>query len=51
MKTLKNVIDTRTGLLHSIAIVTERKEKYFVSTEQPEQVEQPKKTTSKKKKG
>lgn len=45
MTTLKNVIDTRTGNLHSVAIVKEENAKYFVPAEQP------KKTTTKKKKG
>ena len=34
MVTLYNVIDTRTGKHHSIAIVSEKKAKYFISAEQ-----------------
>ena len=30
MITLYNVIDTRTGLFHSVAIIKERNAKYFV---------------------
>lgn len=30
MITLYNVIDTRTGRFHSVAIVSERKVKYFI---------------------
>lgn len=43
MTTLKNVIDTRTGLTHSVAIIQEKKVKYFIP------VEEPKKSTKKKK--
>lgn len=37
MKTLHNVIDTRTGQFHSVAIVKERNVKYFVEAEPPEE--------------
>lgn len=30
MVTLKNVIDTRTGQFHSVAIVKQRNEKFFI---------------------
>lgn len=33
MITLYNVIDIRTGLFHSVAIVKQRNEKYFVPAE------------------
>ena len=34
MITLYNVIDTRTGLFHSVAMVKQRNAKYFVPAEQ-----------------
>lgn len=34
---LENVIDTRTGKEHSVAIVEERKAKYFVPIEDKEE--------------
>ena len=46
MQVLKNVIDTRTGLFHSVAVVKEKNARYFV----PQVVEEPKKKTSTKKK-
>lgn len=46
MQVLKNVIDTRTGLYHSVAVVKEKNARYFV----PQVVEEtPKKKSSKKK--
>lgn len=35
--TLKNVVDTRTELFHSIVICDERKVRYFVPVEEEEQ--------------
>ena len=37
MITLYNVIDIRTGLFHSVAIVKERNAKYFISGKDGEQ--------------
>lgn len=34
MVTLHNVIDTRTGQFHSVAVVKERNVKYFVEAEE-----------------
>lgn len=34
---LYNVIDTRTGRFHSVAIVSKRNAKWFVETEPPEE--------------
>ena len=36
---LKNVIDTRTGQYHSVAIVKEKNVKYFIPGEPPEAAE------------
>lgn len=44
MITLKNVIDTRTGLFHSVAVVKEKNARFFV----PQETETPKKSTKKK---
>lgn len=44
MQVLKNVIDTRTGLFHSVAVVKEKNARYFV----PQETETPKKSTKKK---
>ena len=46
MVRLTNVVDLRTGLYHSVAVVNDKNAKYFV----PQVVETAKKTTSKKKK-
>jgi hypothetical protein len=45
MQVLKNVIDLRTGLYHSVAIVKDKNAKYFV----PQVVEETPKKSSKKK--
>ena len=37
MVTLHNVIDTRTGQFHSVAVVKERNVKYFVPAEDAEE--------------
>ena len=39
MITLHNVIDTRTGKFHSVAIVSKRNAKYFVPANPPEEGE------------
>lgn len=36
MVTLHNVIDTRTGKFHSIAVVSEKKVKYFIPANEVE---------------
>ncbi len=40
MVTLKNVIDTRTGKFHSVAVVKERNVKWFVSAEETDEQEE-----------
>lgn len=37
MVTLHNVIDTRTGQFHSVAVVKERNVKYFVKADDAEE--------------